>query len=129
MILTYCIILSIVFIPHRDAEYLPKNPFFSEINTMVCIHGSYLVADSTRETRTDGPFDFVIAIISPANRCQDCLQKMGIYRKAEIAYYWLADPEENTLETLQKDSHYALAAAGVRGTNTSAPPFRGWNRI
>ncbi len=115
MILTYCIILSIVFIPHRDAEYLPKNPFFSEINTMVCIHGSYLVADSTRETRTDGPFDFVIAIMSPANRCQDCLLKMGIYRKAGVAHYCLQIPKRTPLRLCKRTAIMPLPQPGSGG--------------
>ncbi|NMA92269.1 MAG: helix-turn-helix domain-containing protein [Firmicutes bacterium] len=77
-----------------------------------------------REQHIDGPCDLVIEIMSPANRRKDRLQKMGIYRQAAIPHYWLADPEENTLEAFMlKDNHYILVAAGSSGDRFTHPHF------
>ena len=79
-----------------------------------------------RETRIDGPCDLVIEIMSPANRRKDRLQKMEIYRQAGIPHYWLADPEENTLEAFMlKEGYYTLAAAGEPGDQFTHPAFPG----
>lgn len=79
-----------------------------------------------REERIDGPCDLVVEIMSPANRRKDRLQKMEIYRKACILHYWLADPEENTLEAFMlKDGSYTLAAAGGPGDQFTHPCFPG----
>ena len=77
-----------------------------------------------RPERIDGPCDLVIEIISPANRHKDRLQKMEIYRKAAIPHYWIADPEENTLEALMLEgSSYILAATGSPGARFIHPCF------
>ncbi len=79
-----------------------------------------------REERIDGPCDLMVEIMSPTNRRKDRLQKMEIYRKAGIPHYWLADPEENTLEAFTlKDGCYALAAAGGPGDKFTHPGFPG----
>ena len=79
-----------------------------------------------REARIDGPCDLIIEIMSPANRRKDRLQKMEIYRKAGINHYWLADPEDNTLEAFMlKDSYYTLAAAGGPGDKFTHSAFPG----
>lgn len=45
-------------------------------------------------------------------------------RKAGIPHYWLADPEENTLEAFMlRDGCYALAAAGGPGDKLTHPVF------
>ncbi len=77
-----------------------------------------------RKERIDGPCDLVVEIISPTNRRKDRLQKMEIYRKAEIPHYWLLDPEEDTLEAFMlKDGNYALVFAGGPGDIFSHPVF------
>ncbi len=79
-----------------------------------------------REERIDGPCDLVVEIMSPANRRKDRLQKMEIYRKAGIPHYWLADPEENTLESFMfKEGNYALIIAGGPGDKFIHPQFPG----
>lgn len=78
------------------------------------------------EERIDGPCDLVVEIMSPANRRKDRLQKMEIYRQAGIPHYWLADPEENTLEAfLLKDGNYTLMYAGGPGDAFAHPAFPG----
>ncbi len=79
-----------------------------------------------QESRIDGPCDLVIEIMSPANRRKDRLQKREIYRKAGIAHYWLADPEDNTLEAFMlKEGYYTLAAAGGPEDQFTHPAFPG----
>ncbi len=79
-----------------------------------------------REERIDGACDLVVEIMSPANRRKDRLQKMEIYRQAGIPHYWLADPEENTLEAFMlKDGSYTLVCAGGPGDAFTHPAFPG----
>lgn len=81
-----------------------------------------------RQERIDGPCDLVVEIMSPANRRKDRLQKMEIYRRAGIPHYWLADPEESTLEAFTlKDQNYALIVAGGLGDTFTHPDFPGLN--
>lgn len=79
-----------------------------------------------REERIDGPCDLVVEIMSPTNRRKDRLRKMEIYRKAGIPHYWLADPEESTLEAfVLREGHYTLVFAGGPGDAFSHPEFPG----
>ncbi|SDH84933.1 Putative restriction endonuclease [Desulfosporosinus hippei DSM 8344] len=79
-----------------------------------------------RQERIDGACDLVVEIMSPTNRRKDRLQKMGIYRKAEIPHYWIVDPEENTLETFRfNDGSYTLVFAGGPGDEFTHPDFPG----
>ncbi len=79
-----------------------------------------------REERIDGPCELVVEIMSPTNRRKDRLQKMEIYRKAGIPHYWLADPEENTLEAFMlRDGSYTLIVAGGPGDEFTHPEFPG----
>ena len=76
----------------------------------------------------DGPCDLVVEIMSPANRRKDRLQKMEIYRKAGIPHYWLADPEEDTLEAFMlRGESYSLIVAGGPGDKFTHPEFPGLN--
>ncbi|MDX9871620.1 MAG: Uma2 family endonuclease [Clostridia bacterium] len=76
--------------------------------------------------RIDGPCDLVVEIMSPSNRRKDRLKKMEIYRKAGIPHYWLADPDEKTLEAFSlKEGNYALVAAGGPGDDFAHPDFPG----
>lgn len=78
------------------------------------------------ERRVDGPCDLVVEIMSPSNRRKDRLRKMEIYRKAGIPHYWLADPEESTLEAFSlRDGTYAMMAGGGPGDKFAHPDFPG----
>lgn len=82
--------------------------------------------DIAHEERIDGPCDLVVEVMSPTNRRKDRLRKMEIYRKAGISHYWLADPEENTLEAFAlRGEHYALIAIGGPGDEFTHPDFSG----
>lgn len=77
-----------------------------------------------REERIDGSCYLVVEVMSPASRRRDRLHKMEIYRKAGIPHYWLADPEEKTLEAYSlRDGVYALVAAGEAGDTFTHPEF------
>ena len=79
-----------------------------------------------RDERIDGPCDLVVEIISPTSRRKDRLNKMEIYRQAGIPHYWLADPEEQTMEAFMlKNGSYALIAAGGPGDKFTHPEFPG----
>lgn len=79
-----------------------------------------------RQERIDGPCDLIVEIMSPSNRRKDRLQKMEIYRKAGITHYWIADPEEDTLEAFMlKDESYTLVFAGGPGDKVTHPDFPG----
>ncbi len=76
------------------------------------------------EERIDGPCDLAVEVMSPANRRKDRLQKMEIYRREGIPHYWLADPENETLEAFAlREGHYTLVAAGGREDAFSHPEF------
>jgi excisionase family DNA binding protein len=79
-----------------------------------------------RPERIDGACDLIVEIMSPANRRKDRIRKLEIYRKAGIPHYWIADPEENTLEAFAlKDGAYALIAAGSPEDSFTHPDFPG----
>jgi len=79
-----------------------------------------------KEERIDGPCDLAVEVMSPANRRKDRLQKMEIYRKAGIPHYWLADPEDETLEAFSlREGLYARVAAGSPGDSFCHPDFPG----
>ena len=76
--------------------------------------------------RISGPCELIVEITSPGNRRKDRLQKMDIYRKAGIRHFWLADPEECTLEAFQlKDVDYFLVATGGSRDTFTHPSFTG----
>lgn len=78
------------------------------------------------EERIDGPCDLVVEVMSRSNRRKDRLQKMEIYRKAGTPHYWLADPDENTLEAfVLKGENYSLISAGSTGDRFTHPDFPG----
>ena len=82
--------------------------------------------DIIREERIDGPCYLVVEVMSPGSTRRDRLHKMEIYRKAGIPHYWLADPEEKTLEAYSlRDGVYAVVAAGEAGDTFTHPEFPG----
>jgi Uma2 family endonuclease len=107
------------FDPSGELFFAPLDVTLT-INTVVQPDILFIAGSNTQikyEERVDGPCDLVVEIMSPSNRRKDRLQKMEIYRKAGIPHYWLADPEENTLEAfVLKGDNYALVAGGAAGT-------------
>ncbi|RNC63196.1 MAG: hypothetical protein AWM53_01582 [Candidatus Dichloromethanomonas elyunquensis] len=116
------------FDPEGELFYAPLDVTLTSINVL---QPDILFISGSRkgiiyEDRIDGPCDLVVEIMSPTNRRKDRLQKMEIYRKAEIPHYWLVDPEENTLEAFMlRGEIYALMAAGGPGDQFTHPDFPG----
>lgn len=116
------------FDPQGELFFAPLDVTLTTFNVLqpdiLFVSGEH--RDIMLEERIDGPCDLVVEVMSPANRRKDRLQKMEIYRKAEIPHYWLADPEENTLEAFElREGSYALAAAGGPGDKFTHPGFPG----
>lgn len=79
-----------------------------------------------RETHIDGPPALVVEIISPSSKRKDRFKKMQIYQKAGVQHYWLADPEEQSLECYSlRDKIYALITAGLDEDILEHPDFPG----
>ncbi len=79
-----------------------------------------------KDTRIDGTPTLVVEVISPTSRRKDRLQKLRIYREAQVPHYWLVNPEEKTLECFSlRDGVYALVAAGMEEEVVEHPHFAG----
>jgi len=78
-----------------------------------------------KEKRIDGSPELVIEILSPYNPRLDRLEKMQIYQKAQIKYYWLVSPEERTMEcfALCHDG-YTLIVSGMDEEIIKHPNFK-----
>ena len=53
--------------------------------------------DIYRNNPVEGPPDLVVEIPSPSNRSDDLVRKAGLYERAGVREYWVADPEEPSL--------------------------------
>jgi Uma2 family endonuclease len=79
-----------------------------------------------KEKRIDGSPVLVVEILSPYNPSKDRLQKMEIYRKAEVKHYWIVSPEEKTLECFAlRDGVYTLLASGMDEDIVEHSDFKG----
>jgi Uma2 family endonuclease len=61
--------------------------------------------------------DWVCEILSPSNASLDRVRKRRIYAAQAVAWYWIVDPAERTLE--------ALRLSGERWVPTTTAPPRG----
>ncbi|MBS4032205.1 MAG: Uma2 family endonuclease [Clostridiales bacterium] len=116
------------FDPKGELFFAPLDVTLTPVNVLQpdILFVSGARKDIMREERIDGPCDLVVEIMSPSNRRKDRLRKLEIYRKAGIPHYWLADPEENTLEAFMlQHGNYALIAAGGPGDKFTHPAFPG----
>lgn len=78
------------------------------------------------DARIDGPPRLVVEILTPSNRRKDRLQKLRIYQKVKVQHYWIADPEERTLECFSlAGNSYARVAAGMDNEIIEHPDFEG----
>ncbi|CFX42871.1 Nuclease, putative, TT1808 [Syntrophomonas zehnderi OL-4] len=79
-----------------------------------------------KDARIDGAPELVVEILSPSSRRKDRLQKMQIYKQAEVHHYWLVDPQERTLECFAwHDGVYSLVASGMDEDIVEHPNFAG----
>ncbi len=79
-----------------------------------------------KDARVDGPPTLVVEVLSPSTNRRDRLQKLRIYQNAGVQHYWLADPEEKTLECFSLlDGLYSMVAAGMDEELMEHPEFQG----
>jgi Uma2 family endonuclease len=70
------------------------------------------------------PPDWVCEVISPSSRAHDRIRKMPVYARNEVAYAWLIDPLDQTLEVFRLDRGVWGAIASHQGEDTvRAEPF------
>lgn len=68
--------------------------------------------------------DWVCEIISPTSVRRDRVTKMAIYARLGIAYFWLIDPQAQTLEAYHlQNSHWSLLASYADEQMVSIAPF------
>lgn len=48
--------------------------------------------------------DWICEIVSPSNASNDRVKKRRLYAAHGVAFYWIVDPEERTLEALRFDA-------------------------
>jgi len=79
-----------------------------------------------KDTHIDGPPALIVEILSPASARKDRLQKMQVYRRAQVQHYWIVHPEEKTVECFSlRDGAYALVASGMDEDVVVHPDFKG----
>ncbi|MCP5420106.1 MAG: Uma2 family endonuclease [Gammaproteobacteria bacterium] len=68
--------------------------------------------------------DWVCEILSPSTRKKDRILKLPLYARYGVAYTWLVDPLERTLEAFElRDGHWVLIATLEDAEPVSVPPF------
>lgn len=68
--------------------------------------------------------DWACEFISPSSEEDDRVRKPGIYAEFGIAYYWLGDPNERTLETFVLEQSVFKPTETYRDNDiVAAPPF------
>jgi Uma2 family endonuclease len=75
----------------------------------------FAVCDKSKlgENRYNGAPKFIIEILS-SNRSYDMITKLNLYQKAEVAEYWMVDPEEKIITVLElSNGSYICHAYGA----------------
>lgn len=68
--------------------------------------------------------DWVCEVLSASTERRDRTVKKRIYAEAGVAYHWIVDPRQQTLEAFElKDGHWRLTGAWRSDDIVSAPPF------
>ncbi len=79
-----------------------------------------------KHTRIDGAPLLIVEVLSPATSRKDRLQKREMYQAAGIRHYWLADPQQQSLECYQlQQGSYILAASSMDDELLRHPAFQG----
>jgi Uma2 family endonuclease len=70
--------------------------------------------------------DWICEVVSPSNAASDRVSKRGLYARSGVAFYWMVDPGERTLEAMRLDAESrAWIEVGAYGGEAIAriPPF------
>ena len=87
-------------------------PFDVELTRKRVVQPDFLVVlnanlQNLTESRLVGPPDLAIEIASPGTAVYDRLSKYEAYEQAGVSEYWLADPEERSVEVfVLEEGHY-----------------------
>ena len=105
--------MDVVFGPHDVAE--PDLLFITKGNAR-------LITDDNIQ----GPPDLVVEIISPNSRKRDVIIKRDIYERYGVRFYWLVDPEEETVRVFElKDGVYGEPVTLKAGQQLGCALFPG----
>ncbi|MGC8489649.1 MAG: Uma2 family endonuclease [Clostridia bacterium] len=73
-----------------------------------------------------GAPDLVVEIISEGSRKRDAITKRHIYERHGVRFYWLGDPEEETVRVFElKDGAYGEPTTLRAGQQLTCPLFPG----
>jgi Uma2 family endonuclease len=64
--------------------------------------------------------DWICEVLSPSNVADDCVRKRHLYAEHGVAYYWILDPAERTLEALRDPASPAWIEVGSYGDGAIA---------
>ncbi|MBI2389268.1 MAG: Uma2 family endonuclease [Deltaproteobacteria bacterium] len=68
--------------------------------------------------------DWICEVLSPTNEAHDRVKKRRLYAKAGVAFYWIIDPAERTLEALRLvDGVWVDAGSFDEEATARIPPF------
>jgi Uma2 family endonuclease len=72
----------------------------------------------------EGSPDLCIEILSPSSDRIDRQDKFKQYQDARVAFYWIIDPQERTIEAFElKNRKYRSAGSGKGNQTVRLPPF------
>lgn len=89
---------------------------------LVFLDATRLSAVSTRGI--EGPPTLVVEVLSPTTTLIDRSTKLQLYARHGVPYYWIADPEQQTIEVYNlAGAGYDLATRATGADAVSLPPF------
>jgi Uma2 family endonuclease len=113
---------------HVEAHRLGE-VFLSPVDCILSRPAGPRVLDPKRaslvsERGIEGPPTLVVEILSPSTIAIDRSIKLQLYRRLEVPYYWILDPEARTVEAYGlAEGRYTLLARVSGAGPVSLPPF------
>lgn len=104
------IVLELAAGLHAFLKGKPCTPFVSPFEVRLFADAKTVVqpdilvvcdAAKKKDWGCNGAPDFVVEVLSPSSSRMDRVTKRRLYRQAGVREYWIIDPAERTLETLQ----------------------------
>src|SRR5882672_9442370 len=81
--------------------------------------------DDIGDEYVKAPPDLCIEIISPEHPGVDREDKFALYRDSGVAYYWIVDPDQRTIEAFKLErGKYSAAGFGKELNIVELPPFQ-----
>ncbi len=106
-----------VFLPDQEHAYIPDISFLSE---------SRLNLHRQDDQKIHGAPDLVVEVIS-SDPGRDRVEKFRTYFENGIAWYWIVDPESQTIEEYHATGEgYVRTASVLAGEEFRPKLFAGW---